>query len=334
MGWEKLPGGAGHRSALAPARAVHHQRRLVRDDQRRLPHAVLKTFLVPDALQWLVVLAVVGLVVVVVLRIRVGIWLGLVAFTMAVGFIVAPESRLWNARLLPFYYLALFLLAALGIGELARAVVVLASPDPERPNAALDLALKTGVTAVALGVVVVMVGLPLKALPGEIDATPDSSTGSRSTLGIVAVDHGSQPGARLGAVELHGLREEAGVSRVLRLHEHDGAGRPRARLRPADVGVRRRRSSATARRWRRCSCRSSPTAASARWRACTSSRRRPRRSTSSTSASCRTKCSCAQRNLPYGGARHRQGVEHLQMLGVQYYTASTAPAKAAGRREP
>ena len=46
-------------------------------------------------------------------------------------------------------------------------------------------------------------------------------------------------------------------------------------------------SRATAHRWRRCSCRSSPTAASGRWKVCTSRPRRPRRFISSTRARCR-----------------------------------------------
>ena len=60
------------------------------------------------------------------------------------------------------------------------------------------------------------------------------------------------------------------------------SGRARARVRPGVLGVRERSSTATARRWRRCCCRTGPTAASARWRACTSRRRRRRRTTSST----------------------------------------------------
>ena len=101
------------------------------------------------------------------LRIRVGLWLGLVTVLMAFAFIAAPESRLWNARMLPFYYLLLCLLAAIGVAELSRAIALLASRDPERPL----LSVNTGVTAFSLLVAVIVVGLPLRALPGETSDT-------------------------------------------------------------------------------------------------------------------------------------------------------------------
>src|SRR5581483_3235778 len=130
MGWEKLPGGAGRRSALhLLGQFITNDGDYGNNDGYRT--VVVKNFLAPSTLRWLVVLAVVGFLVACVLRVRVGIWIGLVAASMAIGFIVAPESRLWNARLLPFYFLALFLLAAVGIGELARALAVLVTPGDE-----------------------------------------------------------------------------------------------------------------------------------------------------------------------------------------------------------
>jgi len=49
-------------------------------------------------------------------------WFG-VAFATAVGFVHWPQHRLWNARLLPFWYLSLYLLAAIGVWWLVRAIV-------------------------------------------------------------------------------------------------------------------------------------------------------------------------------------------------------------------
>jgi hypothetical protein len=48
-----------------------------------------------------------------------------------------------------------------------------------------------------------------------------------------------------------------------------------------------------------------------------------------------TKCSCAQRNLPYAYKLNMHlGVQHLQLLGVRYYAASTPTAISAASAEP
>jgi hypothetical protein len=47
-----------------------------------------------------------------------------------------------------------------------------------------------------------------------------------------------------------------------------------------------------------------------------------------------TKCSCAQRNLPYRGFDIALGIKHLQLLGVKYYLASTPKAIAAAATQP
>jgi hypothetical protein len=295
--------------------------------------AVLKTYLVPNSLQWLIVLAVVGLVVAVVLRIRTGIWLGLIAFTMAFGFIVAPESRLWNARLLPFYYLALFFLAALGIGELARAVVVLASPDPERPSTVLDIALKTGITAVVLGIVVIMVGLPLKALPGE---TSNGSTlkWEPFDLGVSLSTSDPNPAPDWARWNYTGYEQKPaypefyGFMNTMAQVGHDqGCGRL---MWEYDDPVLERYGTPMA-----------PMLVSMFTDGCIGSMEGLYFESSTTTPfhfidqrELSYQCSCAQRNLPYGTLDVAQGVRHLQMLGVRYYAASTQQAKAQADANP
>ena len=72
----------------------------------------------------LLTLAVVGLVLSMVRKVELGGLLTLSAAAMAAAFVWFPDGRLWNARILPFYYLSVTLLAALGvallINELAR----------------------------------------------------------------------------------------------------------------------------------------------------------------------------------------------------------------------
>jgi hypothetical protein len=47
-----------------------------------------------------------------------------------------------------------------------------------------------------------------------------------------------------------------------------------------------------------------------------------------------TKCSCAQRNLPYKGFDMDLGIKHMQLMGVKYYIASTPEAVDAARKHP
>ena len=67
------------------------------------------------SITWLLVLAGVGAVVGLARWYRPAMTWTVIAFTMAMGFVHWPQHRLWNARILPFWYLALYLLAAMGL---------------------------------------------------------------------------------------------------------------------------------------------------------------------------------------------------------------------------
>ncbi|HEX9530578.1 MAG TPA: 6-pyruvoyl-tetrahydropterin synthase-related protein, partial [Acidimicrobiales bacterium] len=81
--------------------------------------------LLPASLDWLVALALVGVVASVALRRRTGIFLSVMAVLSWAGFCLVPQSRLWNARLLPFWFLCLYLLAGVAVAELGAAAVAL-----------------------------------------------------------------------------------------------------------------------------------------------------------------------------------------------------------------
>lgn len=68
----------------------------------------------------LLVIAAVGLVLSLKDRVELGGLLGLTAGLMALGFVYFPDGRLWNARILPFYYLSVTLLAGIGVFLLIR----------------------------------------------------------------------------------------------------------------------------------------------------------------------------------------------------------------------
>ena len=78
-------------------------------------------------LQPFVVLAVLGAVVFLIRRARFQLALAVTAALFAAAFLALPEGRLWNVRLLPFYYWAVYLTALLGLGEMARTAVAAVS---------------------------------------------------------------------------------------------------------------------------------------------------------------------------------------------------------------
>jgi 6-pyruvoyl-tetrahydropterin synthase-like protein len=112
-----------------------------------------------DKAPWLLALALVGAISAMVMRRRTGITLTALALIFAAVFRFAPQGRLWNARFLPFWYLCLYLLAAVAIAELAGAVGTLVARDPDRPSRIPSLA----APAVTLIAALVFVGMPLRA---------------------------------------------------------------------------------------------------------------------------------------------------------------------------
>ena len=122
---------------------------------------------------WLPILAATGAVCALVYRRRVGLFLvGMAAISGAL-FIVAPPSRLWNARVLPFWYICLYLLAGVALAEIGPALGRVFARDPDHPS---SFAARFTPVAGALAVWM-FVGLPLGVLPSWLPkpATADSS---------------------------------------------------------------------------------------------------------------------------------------------------------------
>ena len=71
---------------------------------------------------------------------------------------LAPQGRLWNARLLPFWYLCLYLLAALAVAELVDALATLAAkaPDVRSRGVAIGGTIVAGLLALAAVVYLVV----------------------------------------------------------------------------------------------------------------------------------------------------------------------------------
>jgi hypothetical protein len=141
---------------------------------------------VRDDLTLVVVLAVIGVVTSIVYRRHLGIFLGVLAAVVAALFVVAPQGRLWNARLLPFWYLCLYLLAAVAVAEVILSIASLMARRPDEP----DRRALWGGPALAGLVVLVSVGLPLRSLPfGQ-----ESADGSYSWAGFGTTERSFVPG--------------------------------------------------------------------------------------------------------------------------------------------
>ena len=116
-------------------------------------------------LQIFVVLAIVGAVISGFRRSRLGIALAFTAGIFAIAFFLLPETRLWNVRILPFYYLSVYLLSGIAIAEIAAtAADALRTQDQMRRRVSTAMA---GVPAiVTAGALIVALGMPLRSFPG------------------------------------------------------------------------------------------------------------------------------------------------------------------------
>ncbi len=131
--------------------------------------------LFPRSDTWLFIMAGIGAALSIARRRRVGELLTVMAVLAAVAFRYDPQSILWNARVLPFWFLTLYMLAALCVAELYAVMAERwTSFSVTMRAAALPGPLLVLLLALA------WVGFPLRVLPGE-KAGP---SGSYQFLGI------------------------------------------------------------------------------------------------------------------------------------------------------
>jgi hypothetical protein len=276
------------------------------------------TAAVSGDLTWVALLALVGAVLSIALQRRLGVYLVVLGLVFAVAFVLAPQGRLWNARLLPFWYLCLYLLAALAVSEVVNAVVTVASGTlrDARPLVTAGLA----VTAAAA--VLAVVAFPLRSLP--FGST--SSDGSRySWAGLTTADRSflpdwvrwnytgyerkdAWPEYRDVVDTMAEVGRDRGCGRAMWEYEAelDRYGTPMAlMLLPYWTD------------------------------GCIGSMEGLYFEASATTpyhflnqAELSAKPSSAQRDLPYGSLDVARGVRHLQLLGVRYYLAFSPSAVA------
>jgi hypothetical protein len=78
------------------------------------------TRLFPEDVRLVAFVALIGVVLALTRRVVPALFLVGMLLVAGVGFVVAPQGRLWNERLLPFVHLCTYLLAAFGVAELLR----------------------------------------------------------------------------------------------------------------------------------------------------------------------------------------------------------------------
>jgi hypothetical protein len=91
--------------------------------------------LIPTSLEIPLILAALGAATAIVLKRRGGVFLLFLALGSAAVFMTMPTGRLWNARVLPFWFLSVYLLAGIGVavmGEAVGAIVAWVNQRPER----------------------------------------------------------------------------------------------------------------------------------------------------------------------------------------------------------
>jgi hypothetical protein len=325
MGWEKLtnylqllfPGRIGDRAA--------HVWNGVSTTFGGTSHAIVDGA-VPGDMTWVIVLAAVGVGTSIAFRRRFGLWLAATAGVFALMVVFAPQGRLWNARLLPFWYLLLYFLAAVAIIELIGALSVLLAKD----GAPRRSVLVGGPVLMAL-FTAAFVAFPLWALPGGSISTAKDGTQKYSWMGLSTKDHSFVPS--WAKWNYKGYEEKDAypeyqdvVSAMDRLGEERGCGRA---MWEYDKDLDRF---------------GTPMALMLLpyWtEGCIGSMEGLFFEASATTpyhflnqSELSAGPSRAKRDIPYGGLDVELGVNHLQLLGVKYYMAFSDAAVAQADENP
>ena len=146
----------------------------------------------------MLVLAVIGVLVSVLMRRRTGLFLSAMTLLTGIAFAIAPQGRLWNARLLPFWFLWIWLLVGVLVAELGifLATAVRTSVVSDVPGEAearvepLARGIEFATPILAILCAIVLVGFPLRVLPF---GSTNAASGKYSWLGITSADRSFIP---------------------------------------------------------------------------------------------------------------------------------------------
>ena len=265
---------------------------------------------------FMLALAAVGLSI--VRRLRAGVGLAVLAVLMAAAYPIQPIHRLQSDRFLPFWFLCIYLLAALGLSELVHEAQALRSrrsrryaQSPGRGDGTLVAPL------VAMVSVVLLVGLPFRSLPAPLHVTDLDQV--RVSLRYAYAGYEGRPAHR---------EYEQLVRTVDRLGRARGCGRAFAEADPSSLFRYGSVYALTLFPYWTHGCITSFN--EAYYHESSASSLYERLMTSElTKDPIRV-----VRDLPYRSLDLGAGVEHLQLWGVRYYLAVTPEAKRQADARP
>ena len=276
--------------------------------------------------RWVQMLAAIGALVSIAVRRRLGIFLTVMAGLSAAAFRWAPQGRLWNARLLPFWVLCLYLLAGVAVAEMGRALALVMG-DPDQPGRAE----RRG--AIFVPLVAVIAALQFVAFPLHVEpfGHTDAAKGTYQWLGLTTTDHSFVPDwARWNYT---GYERKAAypeyqdlIATMSAIGREDGCGRAMWEYEPELDRMGTPMALMLLPYWTK-GC-----IGSMEGLFFESSATTPYHFLNQSELS--KVPSRAQRDLPYRDLDVHSGIEHLQLLGVRYYMALSDEAKTQARQEP
>jgi len=116
-------------------------------------------------LQMAIVVAAVGLLASIAFRRRLGLVLAGSALFLGLAFVHLPEGRLYNGRVLPAYYLSIYLLAAIGVADVVRLAGRMLDGLRRTASGRAGRLVSGGGAVMASLALVAYLGMPLRVLP-------------------------------------------------------------------------------------------------------------------------------------------------------------------------
>jgi len=116
-------------------------------------------------LQLAIVVAAVGLLASIAFRRRLGLVLAGSALFLGLAFVHLPEGRLYNGRVLPAYYLSIYLLAAIGVADVVRLAGRMLDGLRRTASGRSGRLVSGGGAVMASLALVAYLGMPLRVLP-------------------------------------------------------------------------------------------------------------------------------------------------------------------------
>jgi len=286
------------------------------------------------------ILAAVGLLLSLVLAVRAGVYLGLLAGLGALAFRFMPQGRFWNARVLPFYYLTIYLLAGLAIWLIIRAIVLVAVGRWTQPS--LWIGAPVGFAALAVGFIAM--GMSFRNLPGGV-TSPAASDGKTTYTWLWFDTTEPQEVSRQWAAwnfsgyEMKGTRQADGtysdwdefkgmIDEMARIGRVDGCGRAMWEYTP-DLKKYGTTMAPMLLPYFTKSCIGSMEGLYFEASSTTPFHFLMQNELSVTSSSAQRFDQLGMKNSPYVGFNMDLGIRHMQLLGVRYYMAYTDKAKDA-----